>query len=118
MELIIKKNKKKEKGLFGKDKGILFSLIATIKLTEEEINSINTYQLNDWKIASFAFDGEEREISIYISELIEGSREFSSKYPGKILELEEAIKSGCLDVKNYILIADDFNKEESFEIKN
>ena len=116
MELIIKKNKKTKKGLFGKDKGILFSLIATLKLTEEEINSINTYQLNDWKIAKFAFDGDERETGIYISELIEGNSEFTSEYPEKILELEEAIKSGCLDIKNYITIADNFNKEESFEI--
>jgi len=118
MKLIIKRNQADVKGLFGGHKGVNFSLYGRVEVTEAEKALISKYKVGDYILASYERPVKgEQTVSFHITtnDIINGK----SVEIGNIsilLELEEAMKSGCQNLKNLLAVMSTFGGEQIVEI--
>ena len=118
MKLKIKRDQADVKGLLGGHKGVRFSLYAKVDITDEERALIERYKVGDYILASYQFSrkgSEPVDINLRVNSLVNGYKtDMDSIY--KLLELEEAIKNGCGNLKTLIQVMATFGGEETIEI--
>ncbi|MDP1588438.1 MAG: hypothetical protein Q8M07_11880, partial [Prosthecobacter sp.] len=87
MKLHIKRDQEQEKGLFGGNKGVNFSLFSKVTFTAEESQLIEKYKLGDQLIAEYKVRGIDTPFFLTVSRLGKG---FSTelKQLGELQELE------------------------------
>lgn len=115
MKLHIKRDQKQEKGLFGGNKGVNFSLYCKVAFTPEEAELIEKYKLGDQHLAEYRLQGFEIPLNVTVSKLSSG---FSNelKQLGELQELENQIEESCNKLKSYLEVASTFGGERVVEI--
>lgn len=118
MQLTIKRNQADVKGLFGGHKGVNFSLYGQCTVSAEERALIEKYKIGDYELASYQMKvkGQQPiEVSITVSNIISGK----SVQTGDIktlLELEDAMKNGCTNMKTLLEVMASFGGEQVIDI--
>lgn len=115
MKLHIKRNQEQEKGFFGGNKGVNFSLHCKAEYTPAERALIEKYKLEDQSIAEYRIRGMEQKFNLTVGGLGHGFAN-TLKDLGELLELEETIKNSCKTLKNYLAVATTFGGQETFEV--
>jgi len=119
MKLTIKRNQADIKGLFGGHKGVNFSLYGRVEVTDAEKTLINKYKVGDYILASYErpVKGSEQSISFHITtnDIING-KSVEIGNINTLLELEDAMKSGCQNLKSLLSVMSTFGGEQVFEI--
>lgn len=115
MKLHIRRDQKQEKGLFGGNKGVNFSLYCKAAFASEESQLIEKYKLGDQLIAEYKVKGIDTPFFLTVSKLGEG---FSTelKQLGELQDLEDEIEESCKKLKTYLEVASTFGGERVVEI--
>lgn len=115
MKLHIKRDQKQEKGLFGGNKGVNFSLYCKVNFGPEESQLIEKYKLGDQLVAEYRIRGIDTPFNLTVSMLSSG---FSNelKQLGELQELENQIEESCKKLKTYLEVASTFGGERVVEI--
>lgn len=119
MKLTIKRNQADVKGLFGGHKGVNFSLHGRVEVTEAEKALISKYKVGDYILASYErpTKGTDQNISFHITtnDIING-KSVEIGNINTLLELEEAMKSGCKNLKGLLEVMSTFGGEQVIDI--
>lgn len=120
MKLTIKRNQADVKGFFGGHKGVNFSLYGRSEITNEELTLINKYKVGGFVLAKYKIpsklDGADPiDIRISVAEIIAGMSVETDDI-NTLLELEKAMKDGCVNLKNLLAVMATFGGEEVFNI--
>lgn len=119
MKLIIKRNQADQKGIFGGHKGVSFTLYSKAELTQHERALIERYKVGDHVLAEYSVQpkGAVRptEYTITVNNLANGTTGTAGSI-GTLLDLENAIKDGCLHLKTLLQVMSTFGGEEVIEI--
>jgi hypothetical protein len=115
MKLHIKRDQKQEKGLFGGNKGVNFSLTCNAKYTPAEKELIDKYKLGEQTLAEYRIKGNDLPFFVTVSRLETG---FTSEIKdlGELQELEEKIENACRTLKGYLAVATTFGGERVIDI--
>jgi hypothetical protein len=109
MQLVISRGQAEQRGMFGGNKGVQFSLHYRLELTEEEHALVDRYRLTDHVLTrSQAKVDTVRDAIQGITETV-GSVEI-------LLNNEKAIKRACDSFYRLVLVAQSFGGEEIFEL--
>lgn len=117
MKLAIKRNQADVKGLFGGHKGVNFSLVGRCSVTEAEKALIDKYKVGGYILAKYRIEpkgAEPRDFTITVDEIITGKAVETGDI-NTLLELEEAMKTGCVNLKNLLGVMATFGGEEIIE---
>ena len=107
MKLIMKRDQKDEKGVFGGDKGVTFILNSRVELDPKEQELVAKYKAYDQVLLH---KGSEKISELTIANLINGiTEEFSDM--GTMIKNEEAIKKACEGFKNRLLVMANFGEQ-------
>ncbi len=118
MKLTIKRNQADVKGLFGGHKGVNFSLYGRCDITNEEKALIAKYKVGEYSLASYQREVRGKEpinFQITVDGIIRGETVQTDDI-NTLLELEEAMKKGCGNMKNLLEVMATFGGEQTFEI--
>ena len=115
MKVSIKKSQ--EKGMLG---GVSFKIKANVELSDEERNLIKHYNMGSSILLSRKRKniwGEltNEEVKIMVNEFVNG-QVFSCKSLEDIISFEESIKEAAKTLKAYLLVAKNFEGEETIEV--
>src|SRR4030042_1022773 len=98
MKLIMKRDQRDEKGVFGGDKGVTYILSCRVELDPAEQELVSKYKAYDQVLLH---KGSEKISELTIANLINGvTEEFSDM--GTMIKNEEVIKNACKDFKNHL----------------
>ena len=107
MKLIMKRDQKDEKGVFGGDKGVTFILNSRVELDPKEQELVAKYKAYDQVLLH---KGSEKISELTIANLINGiTEEFSDM--GTMIKNEEVIKNACTNFKNRLLVMAHFGEQ-------
>jgi hypothetical protein len=119
MKLTIKRNQADQKGFFGGHKGVNFSLYSKADLTQEEHALIERYKVGDLILAEYTWrprsGGQPVEVAIRVNTLANGTTDTTDSIT-TLLDLEEAIKGGCRNLKSLLRVMSTFGGQEVIEI--
>jgi hypothetical protein len=119
MRLTIRRNQADQKGFFGGHKGVNFSLYSKADLTMEERALIERYKVGDYVLAEYTWrprsGGEPVQVAIRVNTLANGTTDTTDSIT-TLLNLEDAIKGGCQNLKNLLRVMSTFGGEEVIEI--
>ncbi len=118
MKLTIRRNQADVKGFFGGHKGVSFSLYGRCDITNDEKALIAKYKVGDYSLASYKIKpkgGEPIDFRVTVDGIIAGTNVTTDDI-NTLLELEEAMKSGCGNMKSLLAVMATFGGEEAFEI--
>lgn len=113
MKLIIKRNQKEQKGMFGGHKGMLFTLSCRVGLTEDEKELIEKYKAEEQPL-TFKTVGNSQVPGLMIGNLVKGVN-YELKDVTTLLNNEDVIKEACQEFKNLLLVMASFGGEEVIE---
>ena len=107
MKLIMKRDQRDEKGVFGGDKGVTYILNCRVELDPGEQEMVSTYKAYDQVLIH---KGSEKISELTIANLINGiTEEFSDM--GTMIKNEEVIKNACESFKNRLLVMETFGEQ-------
>jgi predicted GIY-YIG superfamily endonuclease len=107
MKLIMKRDQRDEKGVFGGDKGVTFILTCRVELDPMEQELVSKYKTYDQVLIH---KGSEQISELTITKLINGvTEEFSDM--GTMIKNEEVIKKACESFKNRLLVMATFGEQ-------
>lgn len=118
MKLIIRRNQADVKGIFGGHKGVRFSLQARAEIDGKERSLIERYKVGDKILASYEMpmgNSPPLQIHVSVNDLMNGKTTEMDDI-STLLQLEEAIKTGCQNLKNWLAVMSTFGGEEVIEI--
>lgn len=113
MKLIIKRNQRDEKGIFGGHKGVNFILSCRVELTDEERELIDRYKAWDYPLTYKEIGGTQ--VANYTVDALVNGRTQEVKDVATLLHNEEVVKKACDDFKNLLQIMTTFGGEEVIE---
>jgi len=115
MKLIIKRDQKQEKGLFGGDKGMKFLLSCRTELTPEEQSLIKKYKPEREMLAAISLEEDPKQSGLlFINDLIIG-KTYECKDVITLLYVGDKIKKACENFKTLLVVMDSFDGEEVIE---
>jgi hypothetical protein len=107
MKLIMKRDQKDEKGVFGGDKGVTFILNCRVELDPMEQELVAKYKAYDQVLLH---KGSEKISNLTVTNMINGvTEEFSDM--GTMIKNEEVIKKACESFKNRLLVMATFGEQ-------
>ena len=107
MKLIMKRDQRDEKGVFGGDKGVTYILTCRVELDPGEQELVSKYKAYD---QALIHKGSEKISELTIANLINGiTEEFSDM--GTMLTNEEAIKRACQNFKSRLSTMASFEEQ-------
>ena len=107
MKLIMKRDQKDEKGVFGRDKGVTFILTCRVELDPVEQELVSKYKAYDQLLIH---KGSEKISELTIANLINGvTEEFSDMET--MIKNEEVIKNACESFKNRLTVMANFGEQ-------
>ena len=107
MKLIMKRDQRDEKGVFGGDKGVTYILTSRVELDPGEQELVSKYKAYDQVLLH---KGSEKISDLTITNLINGiTEEFSDM--GIMIKNEEVIKSACESFKNRLSTMANFGEQ-------
>lgn len=107
MKLIMKRDQREEKGVFGGDKGVTYILTCRVELDPGEQELLSRYKAYD---QSLIHKGTEKISELTIANLINGiTEEFSDM--GTMLRNEEEIKRACHSFKDRLSTMANFGEQ-------
>ena len=117
MKLEIWRDQSDVKGLFGGHKGVSFKLVTRVQLSPEETALIEKYKVGDDIVATYQLPGGREDIPIHITvnQLMAGYT-VNMRNSATMIELEEMIKSRCVNLKNWLQAMKTFGGYEAVEI--
>ena len=118
MTLTIRRNQADVKGFFGGHKGVNFSLQGRATITNEEKALIAKYKVGEYNLASYQIKPKGREaieFRISVDGIIAG-QSVETDDINTLLELEQAMKTGCANLKSLLSVMATFGGEETFQI--
>lgn len=117
MKLEIWRDQNDVKGLLGGHKGVNFKLVTRVQLSPEEIALISKYKVGDEVLVTYQLPGHREDIQFHITvnQLMAGYTE-NTRDVATMIELEDAIKSRCANLKNWLLVMATFGGYEAVEI--
>jgi Pyruvate/2-oxoacid:ferredoxin oxidoreductase gamma subunit len=118
MKLTIKRNQADVKGFFGGHKGVNFSLSGQCEVSQDEKGLIEKYKIADYVLARYEKQGKGAEpidLSITVNGIISGTTIQTGDIK-TLLELEEAMKNGCANMKELLGVMASFGGEQVFQI--
>ena len=113
MKLIIKRDQKEQKGVFGGHKGMNFLLSCRVDLTPEEQELISRYKVEEYTL-TYKTVGDTQVPGLKIGDLVRGTS-YEVKDVTTLLNNEEVIKGACKDFKTLLLVMASFGGEEVIE---
>jgi len=115
MKLKIRRNQAQQKGLFGGNKGVLFSIEFKVEFTPEEKALIDRYKLEPMRVTSYEPLEAKETRNVDIADLIRG---FSATTAGlgTLQELESNVVTACQRLKTHLSVATTFGGEDTVEI--
>lgn len=118
MRLIIKRDQADVKGFFGGHKGVNFSLHGRCDITNEERELIAKYKVGDYTLADYKIKpkgAEPIDFRISVDGII-GGQSVTTGDINTLLELEQAMKTGCSNLKSLLSVMASFGGQQVFEI--
>ena len=110
MKLIMKRDQRDEKGVFGGDKGVTYILTCRVELDPGEQELVAKHKAYEQVLIH---KGSEKISELTIANLINGiTEEFSDM--GTMIKNEEVIKNACQSFKNRLSVMANFG-EQVFE---
>lgn len=115
MKLHIKRDQKQEKGFFGGNKGVTFSLYCRAEYLAEEKSLIERYKLDDFQLAEYHIKGLTIPLQVTVGGLERG---FTSVIQdlGELQQLEDNVEQACRTLKGYLAVASTFGGETVIDI--
>jgi len=89
MKLLVKRNQKAEKGLFGGEKGMKFLLNCRVELTPEENELIKKYKADGEMLALIKIEGDPKQTGILLINHLIAGKTYECKDVVGLLEIEE-----------------------------
>src|ERR1022692_1661227 len=114
MKLLIKRNQVPQKGIFGGNKGVLFSISFRVEFTPEEKALVDRYKLSDDIVARYNVSYSKEEQLLTVGNLAAGFQN-SLNGLGALQELESAVVAACQNLKVYLRVASTFGGEETID---
>ena len=111
MKLIIKRNQRDKKGVFGGHKGVTFIHTCRVELDQMEQELVSKYKAYDQVLT---YKGSQELPDLTVNQLINGVTEELGDI-GVMINNEEVIKKACESFKNRLLIMATFGGEEVIE---
>lgn len=114
MKLTIRRNQADVKGLFGGHKGVNFSLSGQCSVAPEERALIDKYKVADYVLASYEKQlkgSEPLDVTITVNGMIAGTTVQTGDIK-TLLELEEAMKNGCRNLKQLLEVMASFGGQQ------
>lgn len=118
MNLEIWRDQKDVKGLLGGHKGVNFTLVAKVQVSDEEKELIERYKVGDEILAAYRLPGTPDpnfEFTITVRELLSGHT-VNMRNISSMIRLEEEIKDACSNLKSWLAVMKTFGGYESIEI--
>lgn len=117
MKLEIWRDQSDVKGLFGGHKGVSFKLITRVQVSQEETALIAKYKIGDDIVATYQVPGHREDIpfNITVNQLVAGYTA-NTRDIATLIDLENAIRSQCSNLKNWLRVASTFGGYEAVEI--
>jgi len=107
MKLIMKRDQRDEKGVFGGDKGVTYILTCRVELDPGEQELVSKHKAYEQVLLH---KGSEKISELTITNLINGiTEEFSDM--GIMIKNEEVIKNACESFKNRLLVMATFGEQ-------
>jgi len=113
MKLIIRRDQKEQKGIFGGHKGMMFLLSCRVELTEEEKELIARYRAEEEPL-TFKTVGDTQVPGLKIGDLVQGVS-YEVKDVTTLLYNEDVIKGACKEFKTLLEVMASFGGEEVIE---
>ena len=113
MKLLISRNQKEQKGLFGGHKGMSFSLSCRVELTTEENALIARYRAEEQPL-TYRTIGDTQIPGLKIGDLVRGTH-YEVRDVTELLNYEETIKGACGSFKTLLMVMNSFGGEEVVE---
>ncbi len=113
MRLLISRNQKEQKGIFGGHKGMSFSLSCRVELTAEENALIARYRAEDQPL-TYRTVGDTQIPGLKIGDLVRGTYH-EVRDVTELLNYEETIKGACGNFKTLLAVMNSFGGEEVIE---
>jgi hypothetical protein len=113
MKLLVSRNQKEQKGVFGGHKGMSFSLSCRVQLTAEEQALIARYKAEEQPL-TYRTVGTTQIVALKISDLVRGTY-YEVRDVTELLNYEETIKGACGSFKTLLTVMNSFGGEETFE---
>jgi hypothetical protein len=118
-KLTISRNQADVKGFFGGHKGVSFRLFGKADITDAEKALITKYKVGDYALANYELrvkgSSEKIPFIMTVNDIING-KSVETDSINTLLELEEAIKTGCVNLKNLLQVMSTFGGQEVFDI--
>lgn len=117
MKLEIWRDQSDVKGLFGGHKGVSFKLITRVQVSDAEKRLIEKYKVGDDTLVSYELPGrrEMLNFTISINQMLAGYT-VNTMDIATLMDVEEAIKSKCRNLKNWLGVMATFGGYEVVEI--
>lgn len=118
MQLTIKRNQADIKGLFGGHKGVSFSLSGQCSVSSDEKALIERYKVGSYELASYQMKikgGTALDISITVDGIIAG-KVVETNDIKTLLELEDAMRKGCENLKSLLEVMATFGGQQVYNI--
>ena len=107
MKLIMKRDQRDEKGVFGGDKGVTYILTCRVELDPGEQELVSKYKAFDQVLIH---KGSEKISELTIANLINGvTEEFTDM--ATMIKNEEVIKKACQSFKNRLSTMANFGEQ-------
>ena len=106
------------KGFFGGHKGVRFSLSGQCDVSQQEKALIERYKIGEYVLASYQkqLKGlEPIDFSITVNGII-GGKSVETDDIKTLLELEEAMKTGCTNMKQLLGVMATFGGQQEFDL--
>lgn len=120
MKLIIRRDQAEKKGIFGGNKGVAFKLFGQCQISSEEKALLDKYQAYEYPLTqkvippSF-FNKEPMTVEITIGGLTKGITHETYSL-GELLQMEEEMKTGCINLKKMLEVMASFGGEKVYDI--
>lgn len=113
MRLLVNRNQKEQKGIFGGHKGMSFSLSCRVELTPEENALIARYRAEEQPL-TYRMVGDTQIPGLKIGDPVRGTY-YEVRDVTELLNYEETVKGACGNFKTLLMVMNSFGGEETFE---
>ena len=118
VKLEIWRNQRDVQGLLGGHKGVDFTLIVRVQITEEERGLIEKYRVADNVVATYRLPSAPNpdfDFPITVRELLNGHT-INMRSISSMIRLEKEIRAGCSNLKDWLAVMRTFGGYETIEI--
>ncbi len=117
MKLEIWRDQSDVKGLFGGHKGVSFKLVTRVQLSSDETALIAKYKVGDDVLVTYELHGPDRNVpfTITINQMTAGHT-VNTRDVATLIEVEDAIKTRCQNLKGWLQVMATFGGYETVEI--